>query len=137
MQKLIVLKKQLNNCEWEIAVSSYNKEVIEKAKNKLRNQGIKFKTTIYKEITNKHPYKVKFQSLGLDQCLITISINIINCLENEKDTNEEIIIRKTKNSFTVYLWETCENEALFKAEEYYRLHKEHILRQSVQKVSNN
>lgn len=137
MKKLIVLEKQLNNCEWEIAVSSYNKEVIEKAKNKLRNQGIKFKTEIYKEVNDKHPYKIKFKELNSTEVIVSISNNILNCLENEEITNEEVIIRKTKNSFTVYLWETCENEALFKAEEYYRLHKEHILRQSVQKVSNN
>ena len=131
MQKLIVLKKQLNNCEWEIAISSYDKEVIEKAKNKLRNQGIKFKTEIYKEVNDKHPYKIKFKELNSTEVMVTISNNILNCLENEEITNEEVIIRKTKESFTVYLWKTSEVEALDEVHKLYRLHKEHILRKSV------
>ena len=131
MQKLIVLKKQLNNCEWEIAISSYDKEVIEKAKNKLRNQGIKFKTEIYKEVNDKHPYKIKFKELNSTEVIVRISNNILNCLENEEITNEEVIIRKTKESFTVYLWKTSEVEAFDEAHKLYRLHKEHILRKSV------
>ena len=131
MQKLIVLKKQLNNCEWEIAISSYDKEVIEKAKNKPRNQGIKFKTEIYKEVNDKHPYKIKFKELNSTEVIVSISNNILNCLENGEITNEEVIIRKTKESFTVYLWKTSEVEALDEAHKLYRLHKEHILRKSV------
>lgn len=137
MPKLIILQKQLNNCEWEIELSSYNVADIIKAKDKLKIQGIKFKTTIYKEIANKHPYKVSFTEMNLDYTRLSVSINILNCLENDKVTDEDVVIRKSKNSFTVYLWETDEVTAVCKATEIYRVHKEYFLRKSISKVSNN
>lgn len=137
MPKLIILQKQLNNCEWEIELSSYNVEDIIKAKNKLKIQGIKFKTINYKEIANKHPYKVSFTEINLDYTRLSVSINILNCLENDKVTDEDVIIRKSKNSFTVYLWETDEVTAVCKATEIYRVHKEYFLRKSVSQVPNN
>lgn len=131
MQKLIILKKQLNNCEWEIEVSSYNKEVIEKAKTKLKEQGIKYKTEIIKKVSNLHPYRVSFKELEDNVLEFKISINILNCLENENIDYKSLVIRKTKESFTVYLWEVDEHSALYKAKEIYRVHKEYVLRKSV------
>ncbi len=131
MSKLIVLKKQLNNCEWEIELSSYKVADITKAKSKLDSKGIKYKVEIYKEVSTKHPYKITFVDLGNNECKVSISINILNCLENDKITDEEVIIRKEKDSFTVYLWEICEITAYNKATEIYRIHKEYILRKSV------
>lgn len=128
MQKLIVLQKQLNNCEWEIELSSYKVADIDKAKSKLKKQGIKYKTSTYEEVANKHPYKIKFIEINSVETRISISSNILNCLENDKITDEEIIIRKSKESFTVYLSEVNEAKALVKGEKLYRLHKEHILR---------
>ena len=131
MQKLIVLEKQLNNCEWEIELSSYKVSVICEAKAKLKALNIKYKVTIYKEVITKHPYKIKFSEIDINSQRISVSSNILNCLENDKITNEEVIIRKGKDCFTVYLWEISEVEAFNKATELYRLHKEYLLRQSV------
>ena len=137
MQKLIVLQKQLNNCEWEIELSSYKVADINKAKDKLKSKGIKYKVEIYKEVSQKHPYKVSFTEIDLDYTRLSVSSNILNCLENDKITDEEIIIRKGKDSFTVYLWEIDEVTAVCKATEIYRVHKEYFLRKSVSQVPNN
>lgn len=137
MEKLIILQKQLNSCEWEIVCSSKDVEVINKAKAELRTKNIRYKLSHYKGTPILHPYRITFINLSDNDVEVRISINISNCLENEKVKTEDVVIRKKENSFTVYLWASNEDKAYFEAAKLYRIHSEYLLRQTVSKVPNN
>ena len=113
MEKLIILQKQLNSCEWEIVCSSKDVEVINKAKAELRTKNIRYKLSHYKGTPILHPYRITFINLSDNDVEVRISINISNCLENEKVKTEDVVIRKKEVSFTVYLWASNEDKAYF------------------------